>query len=370
MLLACTPARQMAEQRENPSQAQAKPIYPRDVFRISTAKPAPQQASVAEAAPAQAAPEEEATPAPAAQPRTLSNPFARRKKSTEPARVIPTVENEATLAVAPSETPREPVYASMRQRTAPQAKPTAAPQPEPTASHATAAVATPAKPTLVSAPEEDIWEEEFGGENLIASAETRSAAVQDPTPEELDAMLEAQRKAREKRAMEIIKELNRKRMSQGTQAAAPADPYFNNPVARSAAPAPAPQVKEEPKAFAFSATEALHRPQVLKISLPGNKVVMLDEYVLHHWEALITEGKVSVKQDAALPGWLLQGIERLSHAPKREPLRSEIIQPLYRYLKYNGHLDDVNERDMTPVEVVKKMRLLVEEAKAGRINLN
>ena len=104
---------------------------------------------------------------------------------------------------------------------------------------------------------------------------------------------------------------------------------------------------------------------MLTIALSPQKVVVLDENLLVQWEKGMKALAQGERLTTDLPNWLLQGIEWLTHAPTVEPARSQTVMPIYRYMKEAGHLKDVKLDDMTPQQVVQKLRILVNEVKAG-----
>ncbi|MEL6252479.1 MAG: hypothetical protein AAFR87_10760 [Bacteroidota bacterium] len=101
------------------------------------------------------------------------------------------------------------------------------------------------------------------------------------------------------------------------------------------------------------------------VYLSGTHSIQIDEELLRQWEKKIVDGRMGIESPTRLPRWLLQGLEWVTHASKEEPKRSQTIMPLYRELEYRGHLDDVNLNKMTPVQVVRKIRILVDELKAS-----
>jgi hypothetical protein len=103
-----------------------------------------------------------------------------------------------------------------------------------------------------------------------------------------------------------------------------------------------------------------------KLYLGDGQSVVVDEGLLIEWEHGVAAEQLGLESDVALPKWLLQGIEWLTHAPKAEPVRSQTIMPVYRYMKNNGVLSDVDLNKMTPVQVVQKLRVLVDELKAAQ----
>ncbi|MCB0841210.1 MAG: hypothetical protein KDD99_31290, partial [Bacteroidetes bacterium] len=84
------------------------------------------------------------------------------------------------------------------------------------------------------------------------------------------------------------------------------------------------------------------------------------------WENGVAAKKLGFESETDMPKWLLQGIEWLTHAPKEEPVRSQVIMPVYRYMKNNGILDDVDQTKMSPTQVVEKLRVFVDEVRASQ----
>lgn len=103
----------------------------------------------------------------------------------------------------------------------------------------------------------------------------------------------------------------------------------------------------------------------VEVYLSGTHSIQIDEELLRQWEKKIVDGRMGIESPTRLPRWLLQGLEWVTHASKEEPKRSQTIMPLYRELEFRGHLDDVNLNQMTPVQVVRKIRILVDELKAS-----
>lgn len=106
------------------------------------------------------------------------------------------------------------------------------------------------------------------------------------------------------------------------------------------------------------------------VYLNANQSINIDEELLRSWEKKIVDARMGMESSVRLPRWLLQGLEWVTHAPKAEPKRSQTIMPLYKELQARGHLDDVNLNKMTPVQVVRKIRILVDELKASQGQLS
>lgn len=111
---------------------------------------------------------------------------------------------------------------------------------------------------------------------------------------------------------------------------------------------------------------------IVPVYLAGNQSINIDENLLRQWEKKIVDARMGIDSATRLPRWLLQGLEWVTHAEKAEPKRSETIMPLYRQLESRGHLDGINLNQMTPVQVVRKIRVLVDELKAsnGQLSMN
>ncbi|MDW3652182.1 MAG: hypothetical protein R8P61_34220 [Bacteroidia bacterium] len=103
----------------------------------------------------------------------------------------------------------------------------------------------------------------------------------------------------------------------------------------------------------------------VEVYLSGTQSIKIDEERLRQWEKKIVDARMGIESPTRLPRWLLQGLEWVTNASKEEPMRSQTIMPLYRELEFRGHLDDVNLNQMTPVQVVRKIRILVDELKAS-----
>ncbi len=102
---------------------------------------------------------------------------------------------------------------------------------------------------------------------------------------------------------------------------------------------------------------------IVKVSISAGRSVLIDENVLIEWEQAIEAMERGEIPRIKLPAWILQGLEWLTHAPAQEPVRSQTIMPLYRHMKYAGHLSQVNMNSMTPAEVVATLRIFVDEMK-------
>ncbi|MCB0844271.1 MAG: hypothetical protein KDE26_13540 [Bacteroidetes bacterium] len=105
---------------------------------------------------------------------------------------------------------------------------------------------------------------------------------------------------------------------------------------------------------------------ITKMSIGDGKAVVIDEGLLIEWENGVAAKKLGFESETDMPKWLLQGIEWLTHAPKEEPVRSQVIMPVYRYMKNNGILDDVDQTKMSPTQVVEKLRVFVDEVRASQ----
>lgn len=108
--------------------------------------------------------------------------------------------------------------------------------------------------------------------------------------------------------------------------------------------------------------------EVTTVSLPGNQSVVLDENLLIQWENALAARKKGVYSPTAVPAWIMQGLEWLTHAPKEEPARSQTIMPLYRHMEASGLFADVNVSSMKPDQVVSKLRLFVDEMNREKKN--
>ncbi|MEZ4776527.1 MAG: hypothetical protein R3D00_25350 [Bacteroidia bacterium] len=108
--------------------------------------------------------------------------------------------------------------------------------------------------------------------------------------------------------------------------------------------------------------------EVTALSIPGNQSVVLDENLLIQWENAIAARKKGVYSPTAVPAWVMQGLEWLTHAPKEEPARSQTIMPLYRHMEASGLFADVNVSSMKPDQVVSKLRLFVDEMNREKKN--
>ncbi|MEM6800933.1 MAG: hypothetical protein AAF696_05985 [Bacteroidota bacterium] len=106
------------------------------------------------------------------------------------------------------------------------------------------------------------------------------------------------------------------------------------------------------------------------VYISATQSIQIDEELLRTWEKKIVDARMGMESPVRLPRWLLQGLEWVTHAPKAEPKRSQTIMPLYKELQARGHLDDVNLNKMTPVQVVRKIRVLVDELKASQGQLS
>ena len=104
----------------------------------------------------------------------------------------------------------------------------------------------------------------------------------------------------------------------------------------------------------------------LRIALNPHQTVTVYEDILIEWEKGVAALQKGKKLSVDLPNWILQGIEWLTQTPPQEPTRSQIVMPIYRYMKAAGHLQDVNVDNMTPQQVVRKLRIWVDELKAGK----
>lgn len=113
-------------------------------------------------------------------------------------------------------------------------------------------------------------------------------------------------------------------------------------------------------------------PRYISVTLPDRQIIEVDEAMLKRWEKKIVDARMGIESPQPLPRWLLQGLEWITHAPKTGDKRSDMIMPLYRQLEQRGHLDDINLKQMTPVQVVRKIRILVDELKAtnGHLSMN
>ena len=85
------------------------------------------------------------------------------------------------------------------------------------------------------------------------------------------------------------------------------------------------------------------------------------------WEAAIASGMTA---QADLPAWIFQGLEKITDIPKIEPVRTEALTPMYKYMINAGLLDDVNVNNMSPVQVVSKMRIFFDSMKANQGKLS
>ncbi|RMG29372.1 MAG: hypothetical protein D6730_03995 [Bacteroidetes bacterium] len=107
----------------------------------------------------------------------------------------------------------------------------------------------------------------------------------------------------------------------------------------------------------------------VKVYVSPGQAIVIDERVLIQWEEAVAAMEMGFGADTPLPGWVLQGLEWITHAPTEEPGRSRTIMPLFRHMQVQGYFQDVNLQDMSPAEVVQKIRLFVDEMKIsnGRI---
>lgn len=110
-------------------------------------------------------------------------------------------------------------------------------------------------------------------------------------------------------------------------------------------------------------------PYEVKVSISPDLTIVLDEELLIQWEETVSAMERGAIPRTKLPAWILQGLEWITHAPSHEPERSQILMPLYRHMKYAGHLDQVNMNSMSPADVVGIIRVFVDEMKEkkGRI---
>lgn len=115
--------------------------------------------------------------------------------------------------------------------------------------------------------------------------------------------------------------------------------------------------------------EPENKAKIFAVNVSDTRTVLIDEHVLVEWEDAIEMKNSGYTTNIQLPTWLLKGLEIVTHAPTHEPARSETIVPLYKHLKYGGHLRDINENKMTPTDVVRKIRILVDELKRGELLL-
>lgn len=104
----------------------------------------------------------------------------------------------------------------------------------------------------------------------------------------------------------------------------------------------------------------------LQLAILDGRMIDLDEARLMEWEAALLARKSGRRSAVILPTWLLQGLEWLAHAPTAEPQRSLTIMPLYRHMESAGHLNAFNADKMSDEQVVRALRLLVDEAKSKK----
>lgn len=104
---------------------------------------------------------------------------------------------------------------------------------------------------------------------------------------------------------------------------------------------------------------------MVPIQVSPNHQVYLNERMLQEWENALIATRQGRNPEVAMPTWLLQGLEWLSDAPSAEPGRSQVLMPLYRFMKDSNYFTDVNLNKMTPGQIVAKLRMLVEDAKIG-----
>lgn len=125
----------------------------------------------------------------------------------------------------------------------------------------------------------------------------------------------------------------------------------------------------------FAATQAVYErdaPATLakvKVYLSPSRSIVMDEALLQQWETALARKRSGRSSDEVLPGWILQGLEWLTHAPSTEPQRSQTIMPLYRHMQVSGYFESIDAKDMRPEDVVRVIREFVEEMKVnnGRI---
>lgn len=101
----------------------------------------------------------------------------------------------------------------------------------------------------------------------------------------------------------------------------------------------------------------------VRVSISPELSIVLDEELLIEWENTVTVMERGGIPRTKLPAWILQGLEWLTHAPSHEPERSQILMPLYRHMQYAGHLSNVNMNSMSPADVVRILRVFVNEMK-------
>ena len=105
----------------------------------------------------------------------------------------------------------------------------------------------------------------------------------------------------------------------------------------------------------------------IKVEIAAGKVVRLKEDVLEQWESAIASGNTA---QADLPAWIFQGLERITDIPLIEPIRTDALTPMYKYMINAGLLDDVNVNSMKPTQVVRKMRIFFDTMKANQGKLS
>ena len=153
---------------------------------------------------------------------------------------------------------------------------------------------------------------------------------------------------------EVLQRLLTARMDEGKHSE-PASRAMEIPTAKAA---PNPELKA-------LETEKLN---YIKVEIAEGKVVRLKEDVLIEWENAIAN---NMTKQADLPAWIFQGLERITDIPLIEPIRTEALTPMYKYMINAGLLDDVNVNSMNPIQVVSKMRMFFDTMKvnSGKLSI-
>lgn len=121
-----------------------------------------------------------------------------------------------------------------------------------------------------------------------------------------------------------------------------------------------------PPAETETARKVMPATSAAEMVLANGREVAFDENRLVEWETAILARRQGLSPRTVLPTWLLQGLEWLTHAPTSEPDRSLTLMPLYRHMEAAGHLSAFNVNSMTDEQVITALRLLVEESKSKK----